>query len=27
VQALQKNLDKLRDGSSQLARIDQRLSV
>ncbi len=27
VSALQKNLDKLRDGSTQLARIDQRLSV
>lgn len=27
VQQLQKNLDKLRDGSTQLARIDQRLSV
>lgn len=27
VAALQKNLDQLRDGSSQLARIDQRLSV
>jgi len=27
VAALQKNLDKLREGSSQLAQIDQRLSV
>ena len=27
VAALQKNLDKLRDGSTQLAQIDQRLSV
>lgn len=27
VKALQKNLDTLRDGSTQLARIDQRLSV
>ena len=27
VNALQKNLDTLRDGSTQLARIDQRLSV
>lgn len=27
VQQLQNNLDKLRDGSTQLARIDQRLSV
>lgn len=27
VQALQKNLDTLRDGSTQMARIDQRLSV
>ena len=27
VGALQKNLDKLRDGSTQLAKIDQRLSV
>lgn len=27
VAALQKNLDQLRDGSAQLARIDQRLSV
>ncbi len=27
VQQLQKNLENLRDGSSQLARIDQRLSV
>ena len=27
VNTLQKNLDKLRDGSTQLAQIDQRLSV
>lgn len=27
VSALQKNLDQLRDGGAQLARIDQRLSV